>query len=179
MFMSMDTMLIHRPAPFFVTALALVFTSMFFAAPLSAQMCKWTDENGTVHYAERCPEGVTGKDIELQEGPTREAVEAAKARAQALLESRAARQAESELDVEQQRYLDDSEAEGIDRAIQCVTALREARILRLQLAVFYDENGQLHYNRSHYDHSYQGPRTYVDDADRPAVLADAIKRTDT
>jgi hypothetical protein len=159
-------------------ALVVVFAGLLGFTTLAAQMCKWTDEDGTVHYAEQCPEDVNGKNIELTEGPTREAVEAAKARSQALAEARAAREASSELDVDEERFLDDGDAAGIDRAIQCVTALREQRILGLRLPVFYDENGQLHYNRSQFDYVYQGPRAYIDDADRPAALADAAERSD-
>lgn len=32
-----------------------------------AQMCKWVDENGVVHYAQTCPEGVKTERIEIEE----------------------------------------------------------------------------------------------------------------
>jgi hypothetical protein len=31
-----------------------------------AEICKWVDENGTVHYAESCPEDVGSVEIEIQ-----------------------------------------------------------------------------------------------------------------
>lgn len=34
-----------------------------------AAMCKWTDENGTVHYAEECPEGLANERVEIQAAP--------------------------------------------------------------------------------------------------------------
>lgn len=42
-----------------------------------AQMCKWVDEAGSVHYAERCPEQAQTEIIELERGPSQANVEAA------------------------------------------------------------------------------------------------------
>ena len=34
-----------------------------------AQMCKWTDEEGTVHYAEECPEDTEAESVTLDAAP--------------------------------------------------------------------------------------------------------------
>jgi hypothetical protein len=39
------------------------------AAPAAAQMCKWVDEDGVVHYATVCPEGVETDQVEILEAP--------------------------------------------------------------------------------------------------------------
>jgi hypothetical protein len=33
---------------------------------VKAEMCKWVDKDGCVHYAETCPEGIDGIEIEIQ-----------------------------------------------------------------------------------------------------------------
>lgn len=44
---------------------------------INAEMCKWVDENGTVHYAESCPENVKSIEVEIQPPPSqKQAVEA-------------------------------------------------------------------------------------------------------
>ena len=42
--------------------------------PVMAQMCKWVDEDGSIHYAEQCPDGVEGQHVEIHQGPSEEAV---------------------------------------------------------------------------------------------------------
>lgn len=34
-----------------------------------AQICKWVDENGVVHYAQTCPEGVEAEHVEISKPP--------------------------------------------------------------------------------------------------------------
>lgn len=48
-----------------------------------AQMCKWVDVDGSVHYAEKCPPGVDGSQVQLQAPPTAEEIQAAEQRAAA------------------------------------------------------------------------------------------------
>jgi len=38
--------------------------------PAAAQVCKWVDENGTVHFAETCPKGQPGEQVPLPETPS-------------------------------------------------------------------------------------------------------------
>jgi len=74
-----------------VTAAA---TILMLAESSRAQMCKWVGEDGSVHYAEQCPEGVDGERVTLQASPSREQAEAAESRARQALESVMARDAE-------------------------------------------------------------------------------------
>jgi len=61
--------------------LAAIALGSLVAGGANAQMCRWVDENGTVHYAETCPEGVNSRTVELQAPPTGAQVEAAEQRA--------------------------------------------------------------------------------------------------
>ena len=47
-------------------ALFGVGAALFFGGA-QAQMCKWVDEDGTVHYAQECPEGVESKDVDVSD----------------------------------------------------------------------------------------------------------------
>jgi hypothetical protein len=59
---------------------------------VNAEMCKWVDEHGCVHYAETCPEGVEGTKVEIQPPPSRDQVEEAVQRSARLTEARKARE---------------------------------------------------------------------------------------
>ena len=37
------------------------------AGTAEAQMCKWTDENGTVHYDTECPDDVESRDVDVSD----------------------------------------------------------------------------------------------------------------
>jgi hypothetical protein len=52
---------VHRNSLLTGLITALLITSAY------AQMCKWVDENGVVHYAQTCPEGVETERIEIEE----------------------------------------------------------------------------------------------------------------
>jgi hypothetical protein len=59
-------------------------------AILGADICKWVDDQGVTHYAERCPEEVESEPVEIQPPPTEAQQEAARQRSEALLQSRQA-----------------------------------------------------------------------------------------
>jgi hypothetical protein len=59
---------------------AALFGTLTLADPAGAGICKWVDENGVTHYAERCPEQVDAREIEIQPPPSQEQVDAAQQR---------------------------------------------------------------------------------------------------
>jgi hypothetical protein len=72
---SMDYQTKHRWSALacFVIVLAMMDT-------VSGDLCKWADENGTVHYAESCPDDVNSITVEIQPPPTQIQVAEAKKR---------------------------------------------------------------------------------------------------
>lgn len=48
-------------------ALRALLVAPLLLASADAQMCKWVDEYGAVHYAEACPEGVGAERVEIDE----------------------------------------------------------------------------------------------------------------
>lgn len=53
---------------------------------LCADICKWVDEQGVTHYAERCPEGVAAETVEVEPPLTEAQQEAARQRSETLLQ---------------------------------------------------------------------------------------------
>jgi hypothetical protein len=61
-------------------ALACLVAAAVLVDAASGDLCKWKDEYGTVHYAERCPEGVNSVAVEIQAPPSRALVAEAEKR---------------------------------------------------------------------------------------------------
>jgi hypothetical protein len=64
-----------------ISALALLTSSAF-----GAGICKWVDEQGVAHYAEKCPDNVEAREFEIRAPPSEQQVEAARNRSEALLQ---------------------------------------------------------------------------------------------
>ena len=56
---------------YFVTLTAVIAIAMLpCKVSLGGGYCKWTDENGVVHYAEKCPEKTLTEQVEIQPPPS-------------------------------------------------------------------------------------------------------------
>ena len=75
-------MLKARPARA-VFLLAPVAFCAILAGPVQAGICKWVDENGVTHYAERCPEQVEAREVEIAPPPPAQQLEESRLPAQA------------------------------------------------------------------------------------------------
>jgi len=67
----------HVPWPikkFAIPALAL--SALVSACPIQAEICKWVDEKGVTHYAERCPEDADAIEVEIPAPPAGQQIEA-------------------------------------------------------------------------------------------------------
>lgn len=137
----------------------------------AAEFCKWVDENGVVHYAETCPENAESALVPIEPPPPQEQVQATADRAERLQSERRARRAE-QAQQKARQALDSQELEQTADAMnrRCAEARWNLGILRKQLPVYYDEENQLHYNRSLHDDWYEGQRTYLDDQQRAAEI---------
>jgi len=52
----------------------------------TAEICKWVDEKGVTHFAERCPGDIEVESVTIEQGPTEEQKRAAEQRSQAMQE---------------------------------------------------------------------------------------------
>ena len=145
--------------------------AMLALDPLAAQMCKWVDEDGCVHYAEQCPEDIEGERVELQKGPSEEAVREAKERARQsglLREERETRQG-AEREEAAKRAQQNTEQSTLEEV--CTFSTHIVKRLELQWPVYIDAGGRYHLRGSMHDYAYQGERNWLDDEQRAMELA--------
>jgi hypothetical protein len=136
------------------------------------QICKWVDEHGVTHYAERCPEAVAGTEIEMAAQPSPAEVAAAIRQSEQMLAERQARKALRQQDQaarDEETHARDEVADTNQQ--RCIEARWSLETLRRQVPVYRDDAGQLHFARSLHDLWYEGERTYLDDDQRPAEIA--------
>ena len=72
---------------FLTIPLMVVLTLMAAIAANGSEYCKWTDENGVVHYDEKCPDEVTSAIVSTEDERTESQIRAAEERSKSLLES--------------------------------------------------------------------------------------------
>jgi len=154
----------------FIQGLCLISLAITWSIS-PADMCKWVDENGVVHYAETCPEGIEGASVKTQPGPSPAEVAAAQERSQAMQQQRAAAR-ESDQAAQQARADQAQSRQGREElAAVCEHSFREVDLLKFDMPVYRDSGGRLHHQESLHHHFYDGPRSYIDDEDRAAELA--------
>lgn len=156
--------------------LALFVVLVSFVASEISGICKWVDENGVVHYAATCPEGVGSTDVQIHEAPSKEQVEATTRRSEKMREEKRVRSERSKQEEEQQAQ--ERQAREAERGVvtdKCAEARWNLNVLRKQLPVYFDEEHLLHSSRSLHDEWYAGKRTYLDDPQRQAEIAHYIR----
>lgn len=153
--------------------LVLLAILLITITPESAGICKWVDEDGVVHYAERCPEDSGSAEVRIEAPPSQEQIDITMERAQRLRSEVQARHAQIDQDKDQQTPEKQSLESTRDVMIRnCAEARWSLEVLRKQLPVYYDNENQLHYKRSLHDYWYEGQRTYLDDQQREAEILD-------
>ena len=149
-------------------ALALVGSVALLSTTAVAQIYKWVDENGTVHYSDSPPTNTQTERVEIE--PTRSADRAAGLEtlqrlldetADATARRRAAQQASSATEESEQR-------QRLLMNRSCLDARTQMAALEEQRAVYRDNQGQFHvlWGRD----PYQGEREYLDDAERASEI---------
>jgi hypothetical protein len=73
---------------FMKTRYLVTVLAVFFVEGARADICKWVDDDGVTHYAMECPESVDASEVDIEEGPSAEQVDAAIQRSEALRQSR-------------------------------------------------------------------------------------------
>lgn len=63
---------------------ALGLGALLFLIPGWSDICKWVDEDGVTHYADRCPENVGAEQVEITPPPSAERIEEARRQAESL-----------------------------------------------------------------------------------------------
>jgi len=143
-------------------AFALFVVSTSFAL---AETWRWTDAEGQVHFGDRPPPGVQAEQIKLQR-------KAAPPSDDARLERRPAPQAdEAQAAQEAQENADAANARAMNRS-RCDRARWALAALDSGRPVYRDANGAYRVKRPPTQpDTYEGPREYLEDAEREAEIA--------
>jgi hypothetical protein len=118
-------------------ALAITMTGLCFLTITKAEMCKWVDEQGCVHYAETCPEGVESESVTLHPPPSTKAAEEASKRFSGTGDSQ---------DINEKSPPDTSKVTEFEfkQMLQlCTSARLSLQALARGLPVYYNDQGQL------------------------------------
>jgi hypothetical protein len=138
------------------------------APAASADLYRWTDESGTIHFAETCPEGVRCTRVPtLPPQPVADREVAAPQPD----EQAAERALRAQQETEQRDAIRQEQRRRDSAAAACESLFAEREILELTLPVYRDDQQQLHYRDSLHHHGYQGERHYLADQERAEQLA--------
>jgi hypothetical protein len=134
--------------------------------------CKWTDQNGVVHFAEKCPENIETERVEVQPPPAEDSILEAQQRSEALLSDLESRRQERAEEREQQSANRSARADSKKgKRERCLDAMVDLHNLREGEAIYFDEAGELHDQFSIHSSSYTGARTYIGDEEHKALIA--------
>lgn len=138
--------------------LALVSLSLM-VAPVSAQMYRWVDEQGKVHYTDQPPpeKAKSGKKLDIPNQPASPAADATKTSKDKELEFRK-RQTDAATADEKQKKADEEKQAA---AANCDSARKNLRSL--------EEGGRV------FTYNEKGERAYMSDAEREKSMATAKK----
>lgn len=149
-----------------------VFLLCFFAVVLEgAEVYKWVDENGVVHFTDRPPQDQQSTEINLpdelpraqsqpEESVYSEAIEQQRLRRELRASEREQAAAER-----QAREREESRDQS-----NCARAIHYLNTLRKQCPVFYDGAGILRAQCPGYVIFYEGDRTYLEDEERKQLI---------
>jgi len=145
-----------------------------------AELYKWVDENGVVHYSETPPQDRAAATIELAPAPAQPAVadessggDVTQATETAwyeqwLAEQRERKRLEKQRAEEQSLSLAEQETRMLE---QCATARRRVEILATACPVFFDGQGVLRVKCPHQAvWVYKGEPRYLSDEERATML---------
>jgi len=136
-----------------------------------AEIYKWVDENGVIHYTDKPPRDQQSTDVDVQseyrngerkqgESVYQDVIEQQRARRE--LRAKQHEQEASERKAEQQK-------EATSEA-NCARAIHYLNTLKRQCPVFYDGAGIMRAQCPGYYYAYEGDRTYIEDNERAQLI---------
>ncbi|WP_422126463.1 DUF4124 domain-containing protein [Thioalkalivibrio sulfidiphilus] len=142
-----------------ILPLALVL-AMALAAPAGAQIYRWVDEQGQVHFGDCAPPRCNSTEVRMAPGPSQEQLERAREERERQREAREQRELiQRQVQEAERREQQQQERQQAQRRSYCQQARSELRILETPRPVFHvDEKGE---------------RVYLDDATRSTQIQQA------
>ena len=153
-----------------LAALLVVFGHALLSMPAAAEIYKWVDANGKVHFSDKKPNNDRSQTVNVNAPPVGEPDEG-ELRRRKLLE-RAEEDWQMRRAAENEQVAADMQRETITKA--CEQARIDYGVLHEQMPVYRTVDGRLRPDWE-FDH-YTGLKTYIADGDRPAEKRDALNR---
>ncbi|MEJ2384162.1 MAG: DUF4124 domain-containing protein [Xanthomonadales bacterium] len=159
-------------------ALALVLLAGLLVAPAAAaEVYKWTDENGVVHYTDRPPErGLKSAALDVPttpEGQPAESPASEPQQATPWYEQWLAEQRERKLQEKQARETASAE-KGAEQALmleECAQARQRLKVLETPCRVFFDGRGILRsWCRYQSTYAFSGDFRFLEDDERAGMI---------
>lgn len=152
-----------------------VFTLIVFSLATvlawPAEVYKWIDKDGVVHYTDRPPAETTAQEIEVPEQyPEATSPETDSVYSQTIEELNLRKaQRMKEKEAEKQARAEALEKEQTSEAY-CARAIHRLNTLKKECPVFYDGAGILRAACPGYVIFYEGERSYIDDDEREQLI---------
>lgn len=151
--------------------LIVILGSLSFAA-VAAELYKWVDENGVIHYSQMPPENALTEEVEVQEQyPDAEPPPGESIYGEVIEQQKTRRDLEQQREAAEKLKRETHDAEKSRGSQNCSQAIHYLQTLQKQCPVFYDGVGILRAAclRPGY-YSYEGERTYVEDDERQKMI---------
>jgi len=133
----------------------------------SAGVCKWVDEQGVVHFSDRCPENEAAVEMELAEPPTAAEREEAEAIYREVIEQSRSRTAGDNRKPAADAVTRDQPSFHVTPERQrCFKAHLAVQTLEQRGDVYKDASGNFHHWGSFHSFWYEGFRKQVTDRER-------------
>ena len=145
--------------------------ALLLATPAWADVYRWVDKDGVVHYSDKPPESVEPESLQrLPETGPPSANIGAQVYDDAMEQTRARREqreAEKQLSRAEREAREKDEA---NRAELCARAIHHLNILRKACPAFYDGAGVLRDQCPGFNFVWEGERSYIDDEERAELI---------
>ena len=172
-------MLPSRPAITFRTLMYLLV--VLAASPGAAQVYRWVDEDGKVHFSDKKPETKAAETVNIEAPPVLPPDEGELRRRELLRRAEADFQYNRRRAAEEEAKTQALEAEIASRQNTQQAKCDEARIrlgvLGEPMPIYWTDSGQMRPAWS--NDVYKGERRYIDDSERPALRAAAERDMQT
>lgn len=141
----------------------LLIVCVFSWSAINAEVFKWVDADGTVHYGDKPAKNIPAKPIHIEPVDPSKYEQGMKLQQQLLKRSAAADQRIQERREQATQEAKEKNAMAA-QAKACLESRKQLAVLQEESAVYRDENGKLRTNWKH--DTYTGARTYIDEPQR-------------
>ena len=150
---------------------ALIFLAFAAIAAWPAEVYKWVDKDGVVHYTDRPPAESNVQEMEVPEQYPESSPSQADSVYSETIEELNQRKAQrtKEKEADKQARAEAREKEVTSEAY-CAKAIHRLNTLKKECPVFYDGAGILRAACPGYVIFYEGERSYIDDDEREQLI---------